>query len=190
MPRLVLALLVLRAFPTFAQGAAVAPTPPPPVPPSAVALFAGSAALLVIAAGFTAGYAGAALPNARFDAVGRPDPLALAGGFAIGFALNLAVTHLLVPEFTPLGNGGGWVGSSEAARDEGWRVARWAGLAAVVGLATLTTGALLERSAFGRGQWLMLGGAGLFFAATLTWDVLEPVFAWRGFVSSRLRENS
>lgn len=179
-------LLLLLATTVFAEEPA--PAIAPPVPASAVALYAGSAALVLATSAAVAIFAGGALPNGRFEALGRPDPLALAGGLAIGLAVNLALSHLLVPELTELANRDGWSGSSVAARDEAWRAARWAAVAAAVGVVAMAAGALLERNHFGSGEGVMAVGGGLFLAGTITWDVLEPVFAWQGFARSRRAE--
>lgn len=149
------------------------------------ALYVGSATLLCVAAGTIAGLIGSTLPTARFEALGRPDPLALAGGFALGFAVNFGVLHLLLPEVGRLANTDGVTGSPVAARAEAWRVGRWAALASLVGLGTLTVGAGLEHGGFARGQELMLTGAATFLLSAITWDVLEAVFSWKGFVASR-----
>lgn len=164
---------------------ALAATEPPPVPAAKTALYVGAATLACLAAGTAAGFSGAALPLARFGADGRPDPLAIAGGLAIGFALDFALLHLALPELARLGNTDAFVGRSAAARAEAWRVGRWPALAAVLSLATVTGGAIAERIGFANGQWPMLVGVGAFVVSALTWNVLEAVFSWVGFTASR-----
>jgi hypothetical protein len=178
----VVALLLLPA-PGRAQ--ALASPPLPPVPPARTALYVGAATLACVVAGTAAGFAGAALPLARFGADGRPDPLAIAGGLAIGFAIDFTLLHLALPELARLANADGLTGNSTAARAEAWRVARWPALAAVLSLATVTAGAIAERTGFANGQWPMLVGVGAFVLSALTWNVLEAVFAWTGFTASR-----
>ncbi|MBL8921770.1 MAG: hypothetical protein JNJ54_23130 [Myxococcaceae bacterium] len=158
---------------------------PPPVPPTKTVLFVGAATVACLAAGTAAGFAGAALPLARFGADGRPDPLAIAGGLAIGFAVDFTLLHLALPELARLANTQAFVGSPAAARAEAWRVGRWPALAAVLSLATVTGGAIAERSGFANGQWPMLIGVGAFVISALTWNVLEAVFSWVGFTASR-----
>lgn len=99
--------------------------------------------------------------------------------------MNVVLNHLLLPEMTALGDEPGARGTVEAARDEAWRVSRWAAAGAALGAATFATGALLERHEFGSGQGVILAGGLLFLASALTWDVLEATFAWLGYVHSR-----
>jgi hypothetical protein len=148
------------------------------------ATYAAVAVASTLAAGALSGLAGAALPLARFDASGRPDALAVATGFVIGFAVNVTLLHLLLPEVAAWAASEG-TSASGAARAEAFRWSRWPGLAALVGLTALVIGGALERQAFGEGQALMLAGAGVFSVSILSWDVLEAVGAWRGVTAAR-----
>lgn len=186
-PAVAVALLLLPALGVAEAPAERPDAPLPPVPPARTALYVGAATLASLAVGTAAGVTGAALPLARFGAEGRPDPLAIAGGLAIGFAIDFTLLHLGLPELARLGNADGLIGSSRSARAEAWRVARWPALATVLSLATVTVGGIAERTGFANGQWPMLIGAGAFVVSALTWNVLEAVFAWTGFTASRAR---
>lgn len=156
-----------------------------PVPGATLALYSVSATLVGLASFGVSGLAGASIPSAVFDAQGRPAPLALAGGLAVALALHVTLVHLVVPELGRLANDGALRGDAAAARASGWRVSRWAAFAALAGLGLFTTGAALEHSSFGGGQWPMLAGAGVLFVASVVWTVLDAVFSWTGFVASR-----
>lgn len=157
----------------------------PPVPRSTIALYASTATAVAIATAALSTFAGSLLPMAVFNAQGRPDPLALAGGFAIASLLNVAVLHLTLPFLTGVGATDGVASSTTVAREQGWRASRWALVGATVGLLTMTGGALAERDRFASGQWAMLLGAGTAIISMVAFDVLEAVFAWQGFVASR-----
>ena len=161
----------------------------PTVPRSTVALYASTSTAVAIATAALATFAGSLLPTAAFNAQSRPDPLALAGGFAIASILNAAVLHLTLPFLTGVGATEGVASSTTAARETGWRASRWALGGAAVGLLTLTGGALAERDRFASGQWAMLVGAGTAIISMVAFDVLEAVFAWQGFVASRKMEH-
>lgn len=157
----------------------------PALPPGRVALYAGTATALALATAALSSFAGSLLPTAVFNAQGRPDPLALAGGFVIAALLNVVVLHLSLPLLTTVVPAEGVTSSSTSARASAWRSSRWALIGAVVGLVTMTAGALAERDRFASGQWPMLLGAGTFLVSAVAFDVLEAVFAWQGLVASR-----
>ncbi|MBE2248131.1 MAG: hypothetical protein IAE78_01200 [Myxococcus sp.] len=188
--RSVVLVLLLMAPLALAQGVSEAvDAGAPPVPAGTVALYASAATAAALATAALASFAGALLPTAAFEARGRPDPLALAGGFAIAALLNAAVLHLAVPLLTAMGQSGDVAASTKAARANAWRASRWALLGAAVGLVVLTAGAVAERDQFGSGQWPMLAGAGTLVASMGTFDVLEAVYAWQGFVAARREGN-
>ncbi|MCA2979796.1 MAG: hypothetical protein INH37_16095 [Myxococcaceae bacterium] len=146
-------------------------------------MYAAVASGACLAVGALAGVAGAALPVARFSAESRPDPLAVAGGLVIGFAVNVTALHLLLPEVAAWLRGTGPAGGA-AARAEAFRFSRWPALGALAGLATFFVGAALERQDFGAGQGAMLAGAGLFAVGALSWDALEVIGAWQGVTAA------
>ncbi|MDP3232972.1 MAG: hypothetical protein Q8N26_09355 [Myxococcales bacterium] len=190
MHRLALLSLLLVALTARAQGVTESlDAGVPAVPRSTIALYASTATVVAIATAALSTFAGSLLPMAVFDAQGRPDPLALAGGFAIASILNAAVLHLTLPFLTGVGATDGVASSTTAAQEKGWRASRWALVGAAVGLLTMTGGALAERDRFATGQWAMLLGAGTAIISMVAFDVLEAVFAWQGFVASRRLEH-
>lgn len=164
---------------------AVAPESAPAASASAVALYTLSATLVSIASAGASGLGGAALPTIAFDATGRPQPLALAGGFVLAAGLHFTLVHLVVPELTRFANVDGFRGEVTAARAEGWRVSRWAAFTALGGLGALAIGAGVEQVSFSSGQWAMLAGVAVTLVAGVVWTVLDAVFSWSGFVESR-----
>lgn len=190
MHRLALLSLLLVALTVRAQGVTESlDAGVPAVPRSTIALYASTATVVAIATAALSTFAGSLLPMAVYDAQGRPDPLALAGGFAIASILNAAVLHLTLPFLTGVGATDGVASSTTAAQEKGWRASRWALVGAAVGLLTMTGGALAERDRFATGQWAMLLGAGTAIISMVAFDVLEAVFAWQGFVASRRLEH-
>ncbi|MDP3499104.1 MAG: hypothetical protein Q8S33_02175 [Myxococcales bacterium] len=190
MHRLALLSLLLVALTARAQGVTESlDAGLPAVPRSTIALYASTATVVAIATAALSTFAGSLLPMAVFDAQGRPDPLALAGGFAIASILNAAVLHLTLPFLTGVGATDGAASSTTTAQEKGWRASRWALVGAAVGLLTMTGGALAERDRFATGQWAMLLGAGTAIISMVAFDVLEAVFAWQGFVASRRLEH-
>ena len=186
MHRLALLSLLVVTLTARAQGVTESPDAGvPAVPRSTIALYASTATVVAIATAALSTFAGSLLPTAVFEAQGRPDPLALAGGFAIASILNVAVMHLTLPFLTGVGATDGVASSTTAARETSWRASRWALAGAAVGLLTMTGGALAERDRFASGQWAMLVGAGTAIISMVAFDVLEAVFAWQGFVASR-----
>ncbi len=157
----------------------------PPPPASSVALYSVSASLVSLASLGVSGAAGAAVPLLAFDSAGRPQPIAVAGGFFIAAALHFSIVHLVVPELGRLANVEGFVGEPSAARAEGWRISRWPAFAALAGLAVLGVGAGVEQVSFSSGQWAMIAGLGLTLVTGVVWTVLDAVFSWSGFVESR-----
>lgn len=160
---------------------AEAPVPgPPPPSAAAVALYVAGAAVAVAGSATLSVMAGSWPPSAVYAGSQRPEPLALAGGLALGVALHALLTHALVPELVRLDVRPGWRGDPAAARAAGWKSGRWLVGAAGLGLAILTAGALLERGRFGAGQAPMLAGAVLSVSSALAWGVVVPVAAWQG----------
>lgn len=180
MVRGVVVALALCAAQSFAEEAVA-----PPPSASSVALYAVSASLVSLASLGVSGVAGAAVPLLAFDAGGRPQPIAVAGGIFIAAALHFGIVHLVVPELGRLANVDGFAGTPSAARAEGWRVSSWPAFAALAGLAVLGVGAGVEQVSFSSGQWAMVAGLGLTLVAGVVWTVLDAVFSWSGFVESR-----
>lgn len=118
-------------------------------------------------------YTGALLPNAWFQAHGRPDPLVTTAGLGVGVAVTVAASQLLVPLAASLGNDPDYAVRVADARRASWRTSRWAVLAGGVGLAALAAGAGLERREFGRGQALMGAGGATLLASGAVYAALE-----------------
>lgn len=164
---------------------ALAQTTSSDVPVARQAAFVASAVGVSVGAGVLSIYLGTRPQAAYVDATGRPEPLITATGFALSLGLNFALTHLVVPWLTALGNTDGRAGDPTAARLEAWNAARWGLVASAAGLATTFIGAGVERASFGRGQGVMLAGLVIMLAGTLATDVLEAVGAWRGYTQTR-----
>ena len=168
-----------------ADVASVADVAQPPPAWWREASYAASVAAVSLGSGIGSTWLGTRPQAAHVEAVGRPAPLLTAVGFGFSLALNFAITHLLVPQLTMLGDDERFVGDVRAAREEAWRRARWPLLGSMLGFATSMVGAGLETAEFGRGQTVMLVGMGLMLVATLVADVLEGTGAWAGALESR-----
>lgn len=178
--------LSLFASAAVAQPESVdAGTPLPPVPAGRVALYASTATVAAVTTAGVAALAGSLLPTLVFNQQGRPDPLALAGGFTVAVLVDVIVLHLTLPLLTTLGTVDGVTADPSTARAHAWRSSRWALIGAAVGAVMLTGGAIAERDRFASGQWAMLAGAGTLLISGVAFDVLEAVFAWQGFVAAR-----
>jgi hypothetical protein len=133
----------------------------------------GVAAALAGSAGGIA--SGIAVNQACVAQYGKPQPLCSSGALALGGAVQLLVTMLLLPEaFRIDGEDPGEV------RARMWRWVRWP--AAILALSALAyfAGSAAEQTRFNTGQGAMVGGlVGSIFSG-LSIDVLAVVSAARG----------
>lgn len=120
-------------------------------------------------------------PHASFEATGRPEPLALAGGIALGVVTDALLTFLVLPELYRLGGDDVARVDVGAVRGEVWRLARWPALGAAAGALTLGIGAALEHQAYGRGQVAILVGLlGVFISAGV-FEVMSAIGGVHGY---------
>ncbi len=135
-------------------------------------------ALSMLAAGVTSGAALSvtwAMPSTCTALLGSPRPLCLAAGVAVGGALQLALSALVLPELYRLSGH-----EPGALRADWWRWARWPALALALGALTLTIAAAVEQADFSTGQAAMLGALAGTVGAGLSVDVLGVVGLFRG----------
>lgn len=177
----VVAVALLATSSAFAQSTATAD-----VPVAREAAYIASASAVSIGSAVLSIYLGTRLQAAYVEGTGKPEPYMTATGFALSLGLNFALTHLVIPSLTTLGNSGPYAGDISAARLEAWSYARWGLAGAVAGLATTFVGAGLEHAGFGRGQGVMLAGIVMMLVSTIATDALEAVGAWRGYTQSRI----
>nr|ASV46932.1 hypothetical protein [uncultured bacterium] len=181
----------LAATPTFSFGVLEEAEAAPPGPSFGRSLLVATTGTVAFVGATAVGVAGGAtLPTYFLRRNGRPEPLAYASALAIGWTLTFAISHLLMPELTRLADDALFVGSPVAARAEGFRHARWAALAGLVGIAGATAGGLLEHAEFGRGQLLMLSSAALAVTSLFVYGALEIVGMMRGHRMSRVPRGS
>lgn len=120
-------------------------------------------------------------PHASFEATGRPEPLALAGGVLLGAVTDALLTFLLLPELYRVGGDDVARVDVGAVRGEVWRLARWPALTAAASAVTLGIGAALEHQAYGRGQVAILVGLlGVFISAGV-FEVMSAIGGVHGY---------
>lgn len=167
---------------------------PPPAPATAMSqsphwlrstLAITAASATVVGSGFASYYVGRAWPQARYDLLGRPVPLAVAGGFAIAMLSNVLLTQWLVPECMRIADDAVMQGDIWKARREGFRWSRWPALASLLSVGLIVAGSAMEGGGFGNGQGVWAAGFFGFLASWLTYGVLEVVGTYRGYVDSR-----
>lgn len=105
---------------------------------------------------------------------GSPKPLCLAGGVALGAALQAVVSWLVIPEVFRLSGA-----EASSVREGWWRWARWPLLGLAVATGVLAVAAGLEQSRFESGQAAMVGALAGTLSAGLTVDVLGVIGAVR-----------
>src|SRR5690606_25679120 len=105
-------------------------------------------------------------------------PLVPSTALVFAGAAKLAATYWLLPELYRVGGGEPDIA---ATREAMWRLVRWPALGAAVSIAALVVGSALELGHFGRGQWVMIGGAaGLTLSHTL-FDILAILGSSQGY---------
>lgn len=134
---------------------------------------AGAASFGASVAGFATGMA---MTRACFDDVsGRPSPVCNAGVFALGGAVQLGLTLLVVPELFRLTDAD--IGEVRLTM---WRYMRWPALALAAAAVTFLIGAAVEQREFGAGQGAMAVGIGGALVGGLTVDVVAVIGAFNG----------
>ncbi len=164
-------LSLLLSLPAFAVEGGVTGAPEPP----RFALSVATAATVSLAASVAAVAVTLAVPGACTAASGAPRPACSAAGVALGGALQLALTALVLPEaFRLSGLDPG------AARAGWWRWARWPAAALAIATLAYLAATLVEQARYGAGQGAMLGSLGTTLASGLAVDVLGVIGAVRG----------
>lgn len=165
-------LSLLFSLPAFALDV-VTTTTTSSAPPR-FALSAATASLVSFASSGAALGVALSVPNACTQAFGSPRPLCAAAGVALGGAVQLALTALLLPEvfrlsgLDPAGVRAGW-----------WRWARWPAAALLVASLVFLAGSATEQKNYGSAQGTMIGGLAGTVSTGLTIDVMGVIGAVR-----------
>lgn len=142
--------------------------------PPRFALSTATASLVSLVASGAAMGVALSIPNACTQALGSPRPLCAAGGVALGGAIQLALTALLLPEvFRISGLDPG------AIRAGWWRWARWPAAALAIAAVVLLAGSSAEQDRYGSAQGTMIGGLAGTVTTGLTIDVMGVIGAVR-----------
>lgn len=170
MLRVVSLIFVLAGLPALAVDATVSSAPEPP----RYALSIATASAVSLASSVAAIGASLAVPAACTNAFGSPRVLCSAAGLALGGAVQLALTALVLPEvfrlsgLEPAGVRAGW-----------WRWARWPAAALAVAVVVYLVAASVEQGQYGAGQGGMIGGLGGTLTTGAAIDVLGVIGALR-----------
>lgn len=113
-----------------------------------------------------------------FDVNGKPDPLVNAAGIIAGGGARLGLGYFLLPE---LYRAGGGKPDIDATRERMWKWIRWPALGAAVSAGLFLAAAVLERTQYGRGQYLMLVSFSMLAASHTLVDILSIVGSSKGY---------
>lgn len=148
--------------------------------PGRFALAVTSASLLSAATTVAAGFITLTARDKWTQAAGKPNPMSIAAGLAIGGATQLLVQYLLMPELFRISGD-----SPAAARAGWWRWARWPALTLAASTLAMVAGAAVENKNYGSGQVPMMGAAAAGAASSVGIDVLGVIGAVKGVKEAR-----